>query len=65
VARIFEPIHKRPSRPAWTGSARRQPSSLGPVAIPARAADLNGGTVNGTPPAQGVEGADGTSGVHQ
>ena len=65
VAKIFEPIRKRPSRPAWTGSARRQPSSLGPVAIPARAADLNGGPVNGTPAAGEVEAAGGTSGAPQ
>ena len=36
VAAIFEPIRRRPARPAWTGSARRQPSSQGPVAIPDR-----------------------------
>ena len=65
VAKIFEPIRKRPSRPAWTGSARRQPSALGPVAIPARAADLNGGPVNGTPAAGEVEAAGGTSGAPQ
>ncbi|MDQ1248647.1 MAG: cell division protease FtsH [Actinomycetota bacterium] len=65
VAEVFEQIRKRPSRPAWTGSARRQPSSLGPVAIPARAADLNGGPVNGTPTTGEVEGAGGTTGAHQ
>jgi cell division protease FtsH len=50
VAVIFEPLHKRPSRPAWTGSARRRPSSLGPVDVPAR------------PESAGVNGA---SGLHR
>jgi cell division protease FtsH len=65
VAEIFEPIRKRPARPAWTGSARRQPSALGPVAIPARAADLNGGEVHGSPASGGVEGSSGATGVTQ
>jgi cell division protease FtsH len=34
VARIFEPVAKRPQRPAWTGSNRRQPSSRPPVMTP-------------------------------
>ncbi len=34
VAEIFEPLIKRPSRPAWTGSPLRVPSSLPPVDIP-------------------------------
>ena len=41
VAEIFAPLHKRPARPAWTGSARRQPSMQGPVDIPVRAAVSN------------------------
>ena len=32
VARIFEPLKRRPERPAWTGSARRVPSNRPPVA---------------------------------
>lgn len=36
VARIFEPLKRRPNRPAWTGSARREPSNRPPVAVPAR-----------------------------
>ncbi len=44
VAEIFAEIRRRPARPAWTGSARRQPSMVGPVAIPARA---NGVSPNG------------------
>lgn len=34
VARIFEPLKRRPERPAWTGSARRKPSRKPPVAVP-------------------------------
>ncbi|MCB0895601.1 MAG: cell division protein FtsH, partial [Nocardioidaceae bacterium] len=34
VARIFEPLRRRPERPAWTGSDQRHPSSLPPVEIP-------------------------------
>ena len=33
VERIFAPLKRRPERPAWTGSPRRLPSSLPPVAI--------------------------------
>ncbi len=35
VARIFEPLRRRPGRPPWTGSARRQPSDRGPVKVAA------------------------------
>jgi cell division protease FtsH len=34
VERIFEPLKRRPERPAWTGSARRKPSRKPPVAVP-------------------------------
>ena len=34
VARIFEPLRRRPERPAWTGSSRRVPSDRGPVLTP-------------------------------
>ena len=34
VARIFEPLRRRPERPAWTGSDRRVPSAIPPVEIP-------------------------------
>ena len=34
VAEIFEPLRKRPARPAWTGSPQRVPSSIPPVDIP-------------------------------
>ncbi len=34
VARVFEPLKRRPTRPAWTGSPDRLPSALPPVEIP-------------------------------
>jgi cell division protease FtsH len=36
VATVFEPLRRRPKRPAWTGSQRRAPSDLPPVEVPAR-----------------------------
>ncbi len=42
VARIFEPLSRRPERPAWTGSSRRSPSDRGPVSTPAEIAAANG-----------------------
>jgi cell division protease FtsH len=39
VARIFEPLKRRPERPAWTGSVRRKPSRKPPVEVPPRAID--------------------------
>jgi cell division protease FtsH len=37
VATIFEPLRRRPTRPAWTGSERRTPSDRPPVEVPPRA----------------------------
>ncbi len=34
VAQIFEPLRRRPTRPAWTGSPHREPSQIPPVAVP-------------------------------
>jgi cell division protease FtsH len=34
IADIFEPLLKRPARPAWTGSPERMPSTIPPVDIP-------------------------------
>ena len=34
IAAIFEPLRRRPERPAWTGSDKRVPSSLPPVDVP-------------------------------
>jgi cell division protease FtsH len=31
VARVFEPLRRRPERPAWTGSPDRSPSAIPPV----------------------------------
>jgi cell division protease FtsH len=40
VERIFIPLKRRPARPAWTGSARRVPSTQPPVEVaPAKNAD--------------------------
>ena len=48
VARIFEPLTRRPARPAWTGSSRRSPSDRGPVLTPAEIAAAENGSVNGS-----------------
>ncbi|MCX5398745.1 ATP-dependent zinc metalloprotease FtsH [Streptomyces sp. NBC_00102] len=42
IAEIFAPIVKRPARPAWTGSARRTPSTRPPVLSPKELALTNG-----------------------
>jgi len=34
IAAIFEPLHRRPARPAWTGSESRRPSDRPAVSIP-------------------------------
>ena len=34
IAEIFEPLRRRPVRPAWTGSPERVPSTIPPVEIP-------------------------------
>lgn len=34
VAEVFEPLRRRPERPAWTGSPERNPSAIPPVEIP-------------------------------
>jgi len=49
IAEIFAPIHKRPARPAWTGSSRRTPSTRPPVLSPKELALTNG--ANGATPA--------------
>ncbi len=43
VAEVFEPLRRRPRRPAWTGSPTREPSTIPPVEVPKSA-------VNGTRP---------------
>jgi cell division protease FtsH len=34
IARVFEPLRRRPARPAWTGSPTREPSRIPPVDVP-------------------------------
>ena len=58
VAAIFEPLRRRPTRPAWTGSPHREPSQIPPVEVPKAAA--NGARPDGsesgvilTPPGSG------------
>lgn len=49
IAEVFTSIHKRPPRPAWTGSSRRTPSTRPPVLSPRELALTNG--ANGVTPA--------------
>ena len=44
IAEVFEPLRRRPRRPAWTGSPERNPSDIPPVVIPekVRVAAANG-----------------------
>jgi cell division protease FtsH len=39
VAAIFEPLRRRPVRPAWTGSPEREPSQIPPIEVPKSAAN--------------------------
>jgi cell division protease FtsH len=48
VAAIFEPLRRRPHRPAWTGSPDRVPSTIPPIEIPQEIRDR--ARVNGTEP---------------
>jgi cell division protease FtsH len=69
VAEIFEPLRRRPVRPAWTGSPDRAPSSIPPVSVPKAAANGSGPQVEGgvilTPPGSGgdVHGDPGVGGT--
>jgi len=52
VARVFEPLRRRMTRPAWTGSSERNPSAIPPVEIPQEIRDR--AAANGKPdPAEG------------
>lgn len=69
IATVFEPLRRRPVRPAWTGSPTREPSDKPPVDVPRSAlgnVDQNGhegaavitppgsgGDLHGTPPPPG------------
>jgi cell division protease FtsH len=61
IAKVFEPLRRRPERPAWTGSPDRRPSTIPAVEIPeeikARAA-VNGFAPgrNGSTPSDDHEG---------
>jgi cell division protease FtsH len=52
VARIFEPLRRRPQRPAWTGSPDRVPSSIPPVEIPQEIRDRANGVPSPAAPAE-------------
>jgi cell division protease FtsH len=57
VARVFEPLRRRPVRPAWTGSPMRSPSAIPPVDVPQAVrerASANGGAVDDKPSEGGV-----------
>jgi cell division protease FtsH len=68
IARIFEPLNRRPERPAWTGSARRVPSERGPILpVPADRAGNGSGSANGSAPTAGANGngnGNGSGTVH-
>ena len=57
IAQVFEPLRRRPARPAWTGSPTREPSSIPPVHVPKAAsngaAPEPGAAVVLTPPGSG------------
>ncbi|NUU20085.1 MAG: ATP-dependent zinc metalloprotease FtsH, partial [Streptomycetaceae bacterium] len=58
VAELFAPVAKRPARPAWTGSSRREPSSRPPVMTP-KELTVNGsgnGALNGGATTAGTTG---------
>ena len=50
IAAVFEPLRRRPPRPAWTGSPNREPSSIPPVLVPKAASN---GHANGHLPESG------------
>jgi cell division protease FtsH len=58
IAAVFEPLRRRPARPAWTGSPNREPSQIPPVLVPKSAQNGHGpdtseGAVILTPPGSG------------
>ncbi len=62
IAEVFAPMHRRPARPAWTGSSTRVPSQIPPVKAP------DGVSSNGSTPEGGLIVAPGPQGegdVHQ
>jgi len=71
VATVFEALRRRPTRPAWTGSPDRNPSSIPPVDVPASARrgengvapESSEGAVILTPPGSGGD-VHGDPGMH-
>ncbi|MFJ5233370.1 ATP-dependent zinc metalloprotease FtsH [Kitasatospora sp. NPDC088391] len=55
IAEIFTPVIKRPPRPAWTGSARRTPSTRPPVQSPKELALTNGAAATAPDPVDVVK----------
>ncbi|MER7752726.1 ATP-dependent zinc metalloprotease FtsH [Kitasatospora sp. NPDC097643] len=55
IAEIFAPVVKRPTRPAWTGSSRRTPSTRPPVQSPKELALTNGAAATETAPVDVVK----------
>ncbi len=53
IATIFEPLRRRPVRPAWTGSPTRSPSAIPPVDVPQAVREK--AAANGTVPPEGPE----------
>jgi len=53
IATIFEPLRRRPVRPAWTGSPTRSPSAIPPVDVPQAVREK--AAANGTTPPEGPE----------
>jgi cell division protease FtsH len=67
IAQVFEPLRRRPVRPAWTGSPTREPSMIPPVDVPRSAANGSApdeeGAIVLTPPGAGGD-VHGDPGVH-
>ncbi|MGW4381886.1 ATP-dependent zinc metalloprotease FtsH [Kitasatospora sp. NPDC004531] len=55
IAEVFAPVIKRPPRPAWTGSARRTPSTRPPVQSPKELALTNGAVTGSEGPVDTVK----------
>ena len=64
IAEVFEPLRRRPARPAWTGSPDREPSTIPPVEVP-RSPPSNGTAARGRRAAVGARPRPGGGGdVH-
>ncbi len=50
IAEVFEPLRRRPIRPAWTGSPTRRPSDIPPIEVPQEIRDR--AKANGAPVGQ-------------